>query len=205
MGMNISTGKSVNLEHYNNWCQRLWKTQNHMVNHSTLIATRQETQCWDARGIEHLFQALTLQRPQLLHLCCGGVYTGLPLKLLDTGISSTLFQHLAQSLTCLRIVEEDPLSVNKDSRYLQVLAKSIMHAQKLKFLSLQMWDFPGMPLETVFSGALWPNLSSLTLWNWHIRPENLIALCHRHKDTLQQLALNHFRLKPSWGQLAGGE
>ena len=193
----ISTGKRDNFRQYNNWCQRLWKTLDESVNPSASIITRGATQPWNARGVENLFQALTMRRPQLLHLCCGGEHSGLPLKLLDAGISSTLFHHLAPSLTCLSVVDEESWSVSEDSQHLQLPAKSIMHAQKLKFLSLNMWNMAGIDLGTVLSGALWPNLSSLTLWQLHFLPESLIALCYSHKDTLQQLALNAFRLKSS--------
>lgn len=187
----IKTGKTNNFKYYENWCQKLRKTFNDRPQPWAPVQIRATTQLWDARGVEHLFQALAMRSPQLSHFGYGSNDLGLSLKLMITALSSTLFENLARSLTCLSIVDytSELISVPDKSEYLPLLAKSIKHAQKLKFLSLELRDLPGMDWDTVFAGASWPNLSSLALWNWHFHPDALKALCHTHKGTLQQLSL----------------
>ena len=198
-GMCIETGKRDSFKRYNNCYRKLWKTLDERLDPSTPITIYGGIQPWDARGVEHLFQALAMRSPQLIHFSCGSHYWGLPLKLLDAGITSTLFQHLARSLTCINIVDQQPESATgpEDFQYFQNIAKGIKNAQKLKFLSLTLMSRPRMDWETVFSDALWPDLNSLFLWNWHFRTESLRALCYNHKDTLQQLSLDIVDLKSS--------
>ena len=191
---------------YNDLSRKLWKHVNPPAPLSDFEGLL-DAQVWDARGIRSLLRSVSMRSPLLTHFHYGSGAWALPLKLLSAEGACFHVHDLLPSLTCLRIVCDsggkcsEALSESEAVRHRSAFAESIKLAKNLRVLSLYVHHRYGhrfnLGWDDMFSDASWPCLTSLELGDWSLSPDALIAVCHRHRDTLRHLSLQHTFLEPS--------
>lgn len=154
---------------------------------------------WDRRAIKSLMKATSMRNARLTHFHCS---IGLPLSLWFAE-SPLTFSSLFRSLNCLKFDDWrsseslESLDDPETRPFLMAFAEGLKTAQGLHHLSLRMNDSTSNDWNIIFSGALWPKLTSLELeyLRWHA--DGLVSLCHSHRHTLRELSLSYTTLQIS--------
>ena len=156
---------------------------------------------WNPRAIESLMKAISMRNARLTHFHCK---TMVPLTLWFAKSPLTWFPSLFRSLNCLKFHcwrgEERPeaLADSEETRpYLTAFAEGVKDAQDLHHLSLTMDYLTSNDWDNMFSGALWPKLTSLHLSHICLHSDSLVSLCHNHRHTLRELSLAYIYLQAS--------
>ena len=185
---------------YSSMAAKLWKNIPHPCSLTEHEAFR-PGHTWDPRAIKSLMKAISTRNARLTHFHCR---TGVPLNLWFADSPLTWFPGLFRSLNSLKFHSwrsdgtSEALGDSEEPRpYLMPFAKGVKEAQDLHHLSLRMPYLTSNDWDIMFSGALWPKLTSLDLSDLHLHAEGLVSLCHNHRHTLRELSLACIHLQGS--------
>lgn len=155
---------------------------------------------WDPRAIESLMKAISTRNARLTHF---HFRTMVPLTWFAES-PLTWFPSLFRSLNCLKFhcwrgdKRSEALGDSEETRpYLIAFAEGVKDAQDLHHLSLNMDYLTSNDWDIMFSGALWPKLTSLDLSHIRLHADSLVSLCHNHRHTLRELSLAYIHLQAS--------
>lgn len=155
---------------------------------------------WDRRAIKSLMKAISTRNARLTHFHCG---RGLPLPVLLAQSPVTWFLSHFRSLNCLKFCcwrngeRSESLGDPETRPYLMAFAEGVKAAQDLHHLSLSIDYLTSNDWGIMFSGALWPKLTSLNLSHLSLHSDDLVSLCHNHRHTLRELSLAFIGLRAS--------